>query len=105
MTATSTKEVDYPADFVARVKRAYPNFESLHRHLDAGTHFVGRYLQDSQVSIDSEVIVDAFKDDEHMTSAQKLAALRVAAEEALVRDALYSEWCRITAIQRPLSPH
>ena len=33
----------YPEDFKNRVKKAYPNWDELHRRLDEGDVFVGCY--------------------------------------------------------------
>ena len=41
------KEKGYPADFVSKVKAEFPDWDELHQALDAGSDFVGRYLNDS----------------------------------------------------------
>jgi len=41
------KKKKYPADFVKRAKAEYPDWAVLHRALDSGNEFVGRYLDDS----------------------------------------------------------
>jgi len=37
----------YTEDFISRIKKEYPNYTNLHKHLDNGSEMVGRYLNDS----------------------------------------------------------
>ncbi|MBD8922208.1 hypothetical protein EGR52_02140 [bacterium] len=76
----------YPEDFKNRVKKAYPNYDELHRRLDEGDVFVGRYLDDSSSTrISFETILSA-------TSLEKLKnEARVGQEKV----AIYNEWCRL----------
>jgi hypothetical protein len=92
---TATQQIDYPVEFVERVKAAYPDFPELHEHLAKGFAIVGRYLNDNQFGVSSQAIVDAFEDDELKSSVEKLAELKKLAEKALERDALYTEWVTI----------
>lgn len=76
----------YPEDFKNRVKKAYPNWDELHRRLDEGDVFVGRYLDDSSsTEISFETIL----------SATSLEELKNEARVGQEKVAIYNEWCRL----------
>ncbi len=43
--------MNYPEDFVKRVKKAYQNWDRLHKVLDIGSTMVGRYLCDNTCAV------------------------------------------------------
>lgn len=52
----------YSADFVKKVKTAYPDWKELHVVLEKGSDLVGRYLDDSRhFSMSPAEIVEAFE--------------------------------------------
>ncbi|MDO8592753.1 MAG: hypothetical protein Q7R92_03210 [bacterium] len=76
----------YSADFVAKVKEAFPDWTDLHKHLDSGSEWVGRYLDDSRgFSMKPDDIVKALEggDQEKVLEAAK---------RAKKIDELYGEW-------------
>lgn len=76
----------YPEDFKNRVKKAYPNWDELHRRLDEGDDFVGHYLDDStSTGISFETIL----------SATSLEELKNEARVGQEKVAIYNEWCRL----------
>lgn len=76
----------YPEDFKNRVKKAYPNWDELHRRLDEGDVFVGCYLDDScSTGISFETIL----------SATSLEELNNKARVGQEKVAIYNEWCRL----------
>lgn len=82
----------YSEEFKTKVKKAYPNCEELHRKLDSGDAFVGRYLDDSSptaLSLDT-VLTE--------TSLEELQQKARAAQE---KAELYSEWCELFRNQNP----
>ncbi len=82
----------YPEDFKTRVKKAYPNWEDLHRRLDSGDVFVGRYLDDnSTTSLSLDTILNA-------TSLEKLQEKARTAQEKVE---LYREWSNLYREQNP----
>ena len=52
-------KINYPKDFVERVKKALPQETDLHKHLDQGDEIVGRYLDD----MSSHITVNKVKDE------------------------------------------
>lgn len=89
---TATLTIDYPADFVERVKAMDPTWSDLHRHLDSGSIHVGP-------------IVKRMASGGMVTDRAVQAALVVGGEtlEKLVNDVermvkwaeLYREWIRL----------
>jgi len=82
----SQEKKDYPADFVEKVKAEFPDWTKLHEALEAGSDFVGRYLDDSRgFSMRPEDIVKSLeggKQDEVLAAAKKADRL----------NKLYAEW-------------
>lgn len=81
-------KVVYSADFVARVKKVFPDLDDLHKHLDSGSEWVGRYLDDARgFSMKPDEIVKAFEggDQEKVLEAAKRAKE--------IND-LYKEWLK-----------
>ena len=79
----------YPAEFVKRVKAAYPDWPDLHKALDKGSEIVGRYLDDSREGgIDPHEVVK-------MIDQGQVQALRQKADELVLRQKLYTEWGKI----------
>lgn len=83
----------YPEDFKSRVKKAYPNFEKLHRSLDNGDEIVGRLLDDG--SYPSTISLDT------ILAATSLEELQEKAKAIKVKLNLYNEWCDIVNSQNP----
>lgn len=84
--------MNYPEDFVKRVKKAYPDWKRLHKALDSGSCMVGKYLSDNTCdSISLEKIL----------KAKDLKKLQNVAELALERNMLYTEWCTLHDMQIP----
>lgn len=76
----------YPEDFKTRVKNAYPNWEGLHRRLDSGDCFVGRFLDDSSsTTISLDTVLAA-------TSLEELQNKAKAEQEKVE---LYKEWSKL----------
>ena len=73
----------YPEEFKVRVKKAYPDFESLHQALDRGDEIVGRYLSDNRSSgLDFDTILNA----------TSLEELQEKARDKQEKNELYYEW-------------
>jgi len=86
--------MEYPEAFVAKVKAEYPEWQELHRKLDSGDVFVGRYLDDNRhFEMSPTAIVIAFNDG-------RGHEVREAAEKAVRREQLYSEWSELYDAQR-----
>ncbi|MBU3925350.1 hypothetical protein KJ854_05475 [Patescibacteria group bacterium] len=76
----------YSEEFVAKVKAEFPDWADLHKHLDAGSDFVGRYLDDSRgFSMQPEDIVKALEGGEQDKVLE-------AAKKADRIGKLYAEW-------------
>jgi hypothetical protein len=76
----------YSADFVARVKEVFPNWDQMKKALESGSEFVGRYLDDSMdFSMKPEDIIKAFE------SGNQEKVLE-AAKRAKKIEELYAEW-------------
>ncbi len=79
----------YPIDFINRVKAEFPDWDELHRALDAGSDFVGRYLDDSRhFSMKPQEIIQCFEDG-------KQDEVLEAAKEADRIGKLYTEWLKL----------
>lgn len=79
--------VHYTEEFKLKCKALYPNWERLHKALDTGSVWVGRYLDDSSSGmVSAEAILAA-------TSLEEIQA--VARVEKAKRD-LYAEWLKIS---------
>lgn len=83
----------YPTDFKNRVKKTYPNWDELHRGLDNGDVFVGRYLNDSSypASISLNTIL----------AATSLEELQEMAKVLQAKVDLYNEWSQLYNEQNP----
>ena len=82
----------YPEDFKNRVKKVYPHWDELHRRLDSGDVFVGRYLYDnSPTGLSLNTILTA-------TSLEELQEQAKIAQEKV---ALYHDWCTLYNEQNP----
>jgi hypothetical protein len=87
--ATEAKPMEYPKTFVEKVKKEFPNWKEMHKHLDAGSSFVGRYLDDSSnFEMSAEAIVKAFNEGREQE-------VKKHAEEVLRKQKLYSEWGKL----------
>lgn len=76
----------YPADFIAEVKAVFPDWEKLHQALEAGSDFVGRYLDDSRgLGMNPDEIVQAFEDGNQEAVLEKAKRAKTIAD-------LYSKW-------------
>ena len=87
--ATPTARKQYPANFVERVKAEYPNWPDLHKALDSGNQFAGRYLDDSsQGGISPSEVVK-------MIDSGRVLELRNKADQLIRRQKLYSDWGKL----------
>ena len=78
--------MNYPEEFVKRVKAAYPTFGELHNHLDKGSAIVGRYLDDSSSGqIQPNWIV----------KQSSLEVIKKAARVLLEKRTLYYDWGKL----------
>lgn len=80
----------YSANFVKKVRLAFPNSKKIQEAAEQGSEFVGRYLDDNRdLSMSPEEIVTAYK------QGREKDVLK-AAKEAAERTKLYHEWkkCR-----------
>ena len=82
--------MQYPEIFVHAVKAAYPDWERMHRKLDEGSEFVGRYLDDSRVLFTPDDIL----------KASSLEELQTEARQAQTREQLYIAWCELYKQQK-----
>lgn len=82
----------YPEDFKNRVKKAYPDFDELHRRLDNGDVFVGLFLKDDPYP---PISFDA------ILAATSLEELQEKAKIALERMDLACEWEKLYDEQNP----
>ena len=72
----------YTEDFISRVKKEYPTYTNLHKHIDNGSEMVGRYLEDSFGTItENDVML-----------ATSLNELREKAIGIKIKKELYKEW-------------
>lgn len=78
--------MEYPEEFVKKVKAEYPRLVGLHEGLNDGKFFVGYYLKNNcHFEMKPTNIVAAFDEGrEH--------EVREAAEKAVRREQLYHEW-------------
>lgn len=76
----------YPANFVAKAKKLYPNWTELHQALASGSELVGRYLDDS---------CDGKLDCREVMKAESLREVKAMAKRELAKVELYSEWCEL----------
>lgn len=83
----------YPKEFVAKVKAEFPDWTELHKKLDEGNAFVGRYLDDnSNFDMKAADIVKAFNEG-------RQDEVKKAAEQCVRRQELYAEWGEIAKYQ------
>ncbi|MDP2585965.1 MAG: hypothetical protein Q8P29_03735 [Candidatus Levybacteria bacterium] len=76
----------YSEDFKARVKEVFPEWDEMHKALDSGSEWVGRYLDDSRkFSMKPEDIVKALE-------GGKQEEVLEAAKRANNINNLYVEW-------------
>lgn len=86
-----TTQQKYPAEFIERVKAAYPNSPNLIAAAEAGDQILGRYLgDDCPRSIDLETIIEMLHDGKALELYQKAIQIKTC------RD-LYVEWTRLAA--------
>lgn len=84
----------YPKQFVERVKTAYPDFDKLHQALDAGSEWVGRYLDDSApTGMPLKTILEA----------KSLDSLQAQAQMMQEKVNLYSEWGQMYRAQNQIN--
>jgi hypothetical protein len=89
------RDIEYPLNFVQRVKDAFPGWVKLHQLVDADSYNVGRYLDDGTQAgthIPSQDVVDAFTATEAESVEQRLAKLKERAEQGMLKRSLYVEW-------------
>src|SRR3989338_1969099 len=80
------KQERYSADFVAKVKAEFPDWADIHKALDSGSEFVGRYLDDSRAfSMSPKDIVKALEGGKQEEVLEK-------AKRAERITELYEEW-------------
>lgn len=82
--------MQYPKKFVERAKAAYPDFTKLHQALDAGSEWVGRYLDDSapqSVSL------------KEILKAKSLQEIQAKAQAIKEKQDLYDEWGKLYKIE------
>lgn len=85
--------MNYPKDFVERVKKAYPDWERLHEALNSGSIMVGKYLSDNTC--------DSFLLDK-ILNAKSPEELKKSAKLALEKNMLYEEWCNLNDLQKKI---
>jgi hypothetical protein len=89
---TTVSAFTYPEEFVKRVKEEFPDWDELHKLLDANDEFAGRLLDDnSNGKIEPEDVVQAISQND----AEGLQKLKDEAEKIILRKGLYAEWLRI----------
>lgn len=82
--------MQYPKKFIERAKAVYPDFTSLHQALNAGSAWVGRYLDDSAPqSVSLKEILEA-------KSLQEIQSKALAVKE---KQDLYKEWSKLCNIE------
>jgi len=85
--------MEYPKEFVDKVKAEFPNLEELHRALDRGNISVGAYLEASRrFWMSPEEIVRAFNEG-------RSRELKNTAEKVIRCKKLFSEWWRLARTQ------
>jgi len=78
--------MNYPEDFKKEVKELYPGFPEIHKLLDNGGTFLGRYLDDSSSSsISIKDILDV----------TNLKDLQERARKMQRKVKLYIKWCQL----------
>lgn len=86
--------MEYPVDFVKKVKIVYPDWKELHEALVKGSVFVGGYLDDNRFfSMSPAKIVEAFEQGREQDVLE-------AAKQADERTKLYAEWCNLYQAQQ-----
>jgi hypothetical protein len=78
--------MNYPVEFKNKAKRLYPTWNDLHKMLDAGQTFAGRYLDDASSSTMSL---------NDILSAKSLDDLQNKARIEMEKNKLYIEWCEL----------
>lgn len=86
--------MQYSEEFKAKVKSIYPDWQDLNNHLENGSEFVGRYLDDSsQGGLSPEEVMQAIDN-------QNVKALYEKAKTLAAKKALYGEWYDMYQEQR-----
>jgi len=81
--------MEYPKSFTERVKAEFPDWEAIHKNLDAGSSIVGRYLDDSRYfGMRPADIVAAFNEG-------RQEEVKKEAEKCVRREKLYAEWSKL----------
>lgn len=81
--------MEYPKEFIERVKEEYPDWGELHESLEQGTIFVGQYLKDKVgFEMSATQIVIAFNEG-------RQREVKEAAERCVRREKLRDEWAKI----------
>ena len=79
----------YPADFIAAVKEAFPDWTELHKALEAGGEIVGRFLLDSSYwTPDPQEVAD-------MIDQGRVSEVRAEAQEHITADKLHDWWLQL----------
>ena len=85
----------YPADFIAKVKKEFPDWNKMHEFLDTGDEMVGRYLDDSRrFSIGFKDVIKDFE------NGKQDEILEMAKKSKRVED-LYAEWLKWDKADNP----
>lgn len=86
--------VKYPKEFVDAVKEEYPEWQELHRALDAGEETVGEYLaQESSRVISPDHVVA-------LIDQGKVEQLKAEAQKLIRGRQLYTSWCGLILVQK-----
>lgn len=79
----------YPQEFIDKCKKVYPIFKDLHKHLEVGSEFVGRYLDDSR---EESISLDELLG---FVNKNNIAGLVKKIEKCKEKNELYYEWDRL----------
>jgi len=81
--------MEYPKSFTERVKAEFPDWEAMHKNLDANNPMVGRYLEESRsFGMSATDIVAAFNEG-------RQEEVKKEAEKCVRRGKLYDEWNKL----------
>ena len=83
--------MEYPNEFIKKVKSVYPHYRALHECLDNGMEIVGRYLDDSS---DSAIPIRLLKE------IKTMKELKITIYLYERKKSLYTEWCILSRKHR-----
>ena len=86
--------MQYPPEFIEKVKRAFPTWKEMHEKLEAGAPIVGRYLSDNSPDQDAFVLAQL------ILNPEKLDEAKIEAEKIILKRTLWHDWRKLDMQQK-----